>query len=562
MTIILAKKAGFCMGVKRAVELVFKTARQFKKQKIFTLGPIIHNPQVLELLEKQGVKIISSPQEAVPGSVVVIRAHGVPPDIKKQLIERNVFVVDATCPRVLMVQQLVKRYSQKGYQVIIVGEKKHPEVKGLCGYVQGQALVINNEEEVKKLPLSFKKIIVVAQTTQNEVLFKKLANLLKRRYPEVKVFNTVCNSTHERQEEVRKIAKNVEAFIVVGGKMSGNTRRLAQIAQEEGVKTYHIETEEELVSSEIKQFKKVAVTAGASTPYWLIRRVIFRLEDLLMADKPSRWIFYNPLKWALMTNFWAALGGASLAIIGAKLLNCTLSKLPFIAFAYLWAMHLLNHLTDLEATKLTDPTRGHFFEKYYILFWIMGLGCIIFSLYLTWPILPAFFILLFLTFAGIIYNIKIPVLKLKLKNLPGSKTILVPFAWGFISAFFPFFLKPSSPPLKAFLVFAYLSILAFIRTCCFDLLDIQGDQMVGRETLPIVLGEKNSFKLLYILVIGAIFLTVILTYINTFPKEAYFYSLVLMGFLLYLWQMEKKYLRPGVISEALIDGQFILMALF
>ena len=274
MNIFLAKKAGFCMGVKRAVDLVFKTARQYKNCSIFTLGPIIHNTQVLHLLEKQGVKVIEDPKQAPPGSVVVIRAHGVPLEIKNKLVQQKVVIIDATCPRVLKVQQLIKQYCQKGYQPIIIGESEHPEVKGLCSYAQNKAWMIGSEEEIKKLPQA-QKVLVVAQTTQNERLFKKMAELIKKRYPEVKVFNTVCNSTHERQEEVRKMAKKVEAVVVVGGKMSGNTRRLAQIGSETGLKTYHIETEDELNPEEITKFKTIGVTAGASTPYWLIRRVIF-----------------------------------------------------------------------------------------------------------------------------------------------------------------------------------------------------------------------------------------------------------------------------------------------
>lgn len=550
------------MGVKRAVELVFKTAHTYQDKQIFTLGPIIHNPQVLHLLEKQGVNIINTPEEAPPGSVVVIRAHGVPPQIKERLLSRQVTVVDATCPRVIKVQQIIRQYFQKGYQIIIIGEKAHPEVKGLMGYADNLAWVANNEEEVKALPEA-QQVLVVAQTTQNEVLFKQLATMIKNRYPEVKVFNTVCNSTHERQEEVRHLAKKVEAFVVVGGKMSGNTRRLAQIAREAGIKTYHIETEAELNPAEIKTYRTIGVTAGASTPYWLIRRVIFRLEDALADNIPWWWrIPYKTLKFALLTNLWAATGGAALTIMGCKLNGIYINKAPFIAFFYLWAMHLLNHLTDFEATRLTDPARANFYERYRFLFLFIGLAAICISLKLTSPWPLAFFSMILLNITGLIYNIKIPFLKVKLKGIPGSKTILVPLAWGFLAGIFPLFLQDSIYSFtKPIFLFIYLSSLAFVRTYCFDLLDIQGDQMVGRETLPIVLGEKNSFKLLYFLTGILIFLTNFLAFKGFFPKEVYLYSLILTGFLVYLWQMDRKYLRPGVLPEAIIDGQFILMGM-
>ena len=552
------------MGVKRAVELVFKTARKYKGRQIFTLGPIIHNPQVLNLLEKQGVHVIHSPEEAPAKSVVVIRAHGVPPQVKEKLMRRDVTVVDATCPRVIKVQQIIRQYFQRGYQIIIIGEKEHPEVKGLMGYANNLAWVIDNKEEIENLPKA-QRVLVVAQTTQNELLFEQLAAMIKDRYPEVKIYNTVCNSTHERQEEVRQLAKKVEAFVVVGGRMSGNTRRLVQIAKEVGVETYHIETEDELDSEKIKRFSTIGVTAGASTPYWLIRRVIFRLEDILADNIPWWWrIPYKMLKLALLINLWAAMGGTALAIMGCKLNGLYMNRAPFIALFYLWAMHLLNHLTDFEATRFTDPARANFYEKYRFLFLFIGLAAIFISLKLSKPWLLAFWAMLLFSITGLIYNIKIPFLKVKLKGLPGSKTILVPLAWGFLGGIFPLFLQNQINIhfyIKPLLIFIYLSLLAFVRTCCFDLLDIQGDQMVGRETLPIVLGEKNSFKLLYLLTIILIPLTGFLAFKDFFPKELYFYSLILTGFLVYLWQIDHKYLRPGVLPEAIIDGQFILMSM-
>lgn len=551
------------MGVKRAVDLVFKTARKYKNHSLFTYGPIIHNHQVLRLLEKKGIRVITSPDEAPAGSVVVIRAHGVPPEVKDKLAQKKVIVVDATCPRVLKVQQLIKQYYQKDYHVIIIGEREHPEVKGLCGYAQNQALVIENKEEIKNLE-GVQKLIIVAQTTQNETLFKHLAAFIKQHNQEAKIFNTICYSTHERQEEVRKLAKKVEAFVVIGGKNSGNTKRLAQIANEAKVKTYHIETEEELDPKEIGLFKAIGITAGASTPYWLIRRLIFRLEEIL-AHKVSLWwqIPYQGLKLALLSNLWSALGGASLAIIGIKLSVIDINRAPFIAFTYLWAIHVLSHLTDLETTRLTDPTKVKFYEKHRFIFITVGIICFFISLVLSKPWPLAFFSICFLIFSGLIYNIKIPFLKYKLKNLPASKTIVVPLAWGFIGGIFPLFLENGLYfSLKAFLVFIYLCALAFMRTCCFDLLDIQGDQMVGRETLPIVLGEKNTFRLLYILIAVLIIVTILLVLTGYFPGYSYFYSVILGFSLIYLVQMEKRNFRPGVLIEALIDAQLMIMALW
>ncbi len=562
MKIVLAKKAGFCFGVKRAVDLVFKTARKYKDRQVFTLGPIIHNPQVLELLERQGVHILERPEQAPAGSIVVIRAHGVPLEVKKRLGQQGAIVIDATCPRVVKVQKIIQQFYKKHYQVVIVGEKEHPEVKGLVSYANNEAWVVTNLEEVEKLP-QVEKVLVVAQTTQNERTFEEIAARLKQRYKEVKVFNTVCNATHNRQEEVRRLARQADVFVVVGGRISGNTRRLVQIAQGCGIKTYHIETEAEL-PEEIKNFQRIAVTAGASTPYWLIRRVIYRIEDIITQRKPFLWrFFYKFLKSSLSTNFWAALAGASLTILGMRLNKIPLDQAPVITFFYLWAMHLLNHLTDLKNTYITDPTRFGFYRRFFKIFVGIGIGCIAFSLALSATSPMALGCILLLTVLGLLYNVEIPFFKVKLKYLPGSKTIFVPLTWSFLGSFFPFFLKTGVHiPLKAVWSFFYLFGLAFIRTCTYDLVDIQGDQMLGKETLPIVLGERKNFKLLYLLILIFIGINTGCAFAQRRLGLFIPYNLVLAAFFLYLWQIEHKYLRPGLLSDILVDGFLILMGVW
>ncbi len=557
MKIILAKKAGFCMGVRRAIDLVFKIPKTHKGKKIYTLGPIIHNPQVLELLEAQGVKLVSKPEEVPENSVVVIRAHGVSPQVKQGLMQSGVTIIDATCPRVKKVQQIIKAFWQKGYSVIIVGEKDHPEVKGLMGFAQNQVWVVDKVKDLYKLP-PFLKPLVVAQTTQNERLFQEIASAIRKRYPEAKIFNTICHSTQERQQEVRQIARKVETFVIVGGKFSGNTKRLAQIASDSGVKAYHIETEDELASDEIKRFKTIGVTAGASTPHWLIRRVIFRLEEILSTITPLSFP-YRILKLILLSNFWAALGGAGLAIMGTTLLHLKMTLSPAVALAYLWAMHLLNHFTDLQATRLTEPARVRFYKKYLYFFIIAGVISLIFSLALVFNNLWAFLFMIFMVVSGLIYNLRFPLLGHRLRDVPGSKTIMVPIAWGFLVTVLPLMLNHAFLFPKSLFVFFYLTSMAFIRTMTLDLLDLQGDQMVGRATLPIVLGERLTIKILYFTTIGIILVTSLCTLLNIFPIISLSYGIVLTIFLYYLWKIEKKNITLGILSEAALDGQLIAM---
>jgi len=547
------------MGVRRAIDLVFKTAKAYKGKKIYTLGPIIHNPQVLELLKAQGVDVISQPQEAAKDSVVVIRAHGISPQLNKLLKQSQATVIDATCPRVKKVQQIIKTFWKRGYSVIIIGERDHPEVKGLMGFAQNEAFVINRLEDVYNLPPSLRPV-VVAQTTQNERFFQQIANAIKERYPNAKIFDTICHSTQERQKEVMEIAKEVDAFVVVGGKISGNTKRLAQIASASGVKTYHIETEDELVEDEIKRFKKIGVTAGASTPNWLIRRVIFRLEEILSTTTPFS-LLYRILKLALLSNFWAALGGAGLAIVGTTLLDLEMNVSPVVALAYLWAMHLLNHFTDLKATNLTEPAKVRFYKRHICLFIILGLIGLFLSLILVFNNLWAFLFMIFMVISGLIYNLKVPLLRRRLRDIPGSKTIMVPLAWGCLGTVFPLILNYTSLLPRSLLVFFYITSIAFIRTMTLDLLDLQGDQMVGRATLPIILGERLAIKVLYLTTIGIIIMTFLCVLLNIFPKVGLAYGIVLIFFFYYLLKIGRRDIAPGIISEATMDGQLIFMGI-
>ncbi|MDX2447326.1 MAG: 4-hydroxy-3-methylbut-2-enyl diphosphate reductase, partial [Desulfobacterales bacterium] len=221
MKILIAKTAGFCMGVRRAVEIVFDTAHR-QDVPARTFGPLIHNPQVLKIFEEKGINTEYSVPENGTGSII-IRAHGVPPDIKASLVSAGFNVIDATCPRVIKVQTIIRKHTQKGYASIIIGDKDHPEVVGLLGYAGDRGYVADNLETLRELP-EFEKAIIVAQTTQNVRLLEDVRHWAAETYPHYKIFNTICDSTEKRQAEVVRITQLVDAIIVVGGHNSGNTR--------------------------------------------------------------------------------------------------------------------------------------------------------------------------------------------------------------------------------------------------------------------------------------------------------------------------------------------------
>jgi len=278
MKVIVAKSSGFCFGVKRATDIALEASKTAGGGSVFTDGPLIHNPQALELLRKRGVVPLQEGKRTIEGTVI-IRSHGVSPERQNRLGKTGATIVDATCPKVKKVQAIIGRCARRGSHVVIVGDEDHAEVKGLLGFAGKNSTVIQSEHEVVKLPLG-RKVCVVAQTTQSKELFFHLAEKIKEEFPEAEIFDTICDANRNRQEELKNLCHSVEAIIVVGGKGSANTKRLAEIAESKGVPTYFVENEEELQLDELKRYKEVGVIGGASTPDWVLQQVVDKLENV------------------------------------------------------------------------------------------------------------------------------------------------------------------------------------------------------------------------------------------------------------------------------------------
>lgn len=270
-SLIVAENAGFCMGVKRAVDMVIELAKKSKKQ-IYTYGPLIHNPQVIELLKQKGVTVVDKNKLPKKG-IIVIRTHGIEPSVNKKFMEYGLTVFDATCPFVKKVQNIIQEYSGKGYKIIIIGDKGHAEVDSYLGYAKDMGVVISGTKELAEIDARG-KICIVAQTTQDRKIFNEIVKKIKQKNPETKVFDTVCNATSKRQEEALKISRVADAMIVVGGKNSANTRRLVDICKSTGAATFFIEKAKDLRVEELAKYKKIGITAGASTSKNTIQEVI------------------------------------------------------------------------------------------------------------------------------------------------------------------------------------------------------------------------------------------------------------------------------------------------
>lgn len=282
--IIIAKSAGFCPGVKRAIECVLELEKQGLKP-IYTIGPLIHNKQVTNSLEAKGIKAIENLSQATDkNGVLVIRAHGITPAFQKEIMNFGMKVVDATCLLVKKVHNVIEEYARQGYETIIVGDGEHAEVIGLMGYTQGKGRVIGSIEEAKNLPY-FEKVNVVSQTTQKEAVFLEIANIIKQKAKICNISNTICHPTKQRQTETTQCAKDADLVVVVGGHHSANTARLAKLCSDLCKNVIHVETSDEIDTQKIINSKKIFITAGASTPIWLVEEIAKYIKQLREKNK-------------------------------------------------------------------------------------------------------------------------------------------------------------------------------------------------------------------------------------------------------------------------------------
>lgn len=280
MKIILDKNAGFCFGVKNAVDKVFSLAENNKDKNLYTYGPLIHNNQVIEKLKEKRVQAIDDVNENIDkNSVIAIRSHGIAEDKYKQLEALNLQYIDCTCPYVLKIHKIVNEYYNEGYQIFIVGDPAHPEVQGINGWCSNTAVVIDNKAAVESLP-DYDKICIVAQTTITQELWNTVLDAVKSKYKNVKVFQTICSATENRQKSAGELARTVDCMIIIGSRGSSNTQKLYHICKNINPNTIHIETAGELSLDEIRKFKSVGITAGASTPDWIIKEVVTKMDEM------------------------------------------------------------------------------------------------------------------------------------------------------------------------------------------------------------------------------------------------------------------------------------------
>lgn len=493
------------MGVRRAVEETLDIVNR-EDQGIATFGPLIHNPQVLDLLAERGVKVLTDIPSQASGTII-IRAHGVPPAKKEQLQASGARVKDATCPRVVKVQAIIRKYRGQGCETVIIGDRNHAEVEGLMGYAQGRGHVVSHEEDVRRLEIK-SSYIVVSQTTQDEDAFKRLSQMILEHYPHGKVFNTICDSTHNRQEEVRSLCRQVRAMVVVGGRTSANTQRLGQIAASMSCPVFMVETEEDLDLAHLARFDTLGVTAGASTPSWMINRVVQALENLPGGLENPAQLLLRKLVWFLLaTNLYVSLAGGTLAWACGFLQGVRPRVTQFVmAAGYLFAMHNLNRYIEQGAKKFNDPHRALFQQRYRMPLLAASIAGLAAALVAAFHLgRGPFLALAAMSTLGVLYRFRFiprPLSTLlhirRLKEIPGSKTFFVALAWAFVTVLLPAW-GAGAVTLFTWGTLLFLMLFMYVRSAMFDVLEVQGDRIVGRETLPVFIGEERTLKLLHLL---------------------------------------------------------------
>jgi 4-hydroxy-3-methylbut-2-enyl diphosphate reductase len=548
-------------------------AAQAGARPIYTHGPLIHNPQVLEMLEKKGVSVLpdvealqTPPRAGLPGGTVIVRAHGIAPEERKAIGQKGVEIADATCPHVLRVQTILKRHVEKGYTCIIVGDQGHAEVVGLLGFAAGKGFVVESLDDVEKIPAS-EKMAVVAQTTQDRGFYEKVCEALSKRFPDICIFDTICDSTSQRQAEVLELAREVDAMIVVGGRGSANTNRLANISKSTGKPTFHVEQASELDKGALRAFRVVGVTAGASTPTWLINEVVDYVRGIPQTPfEYCAWAFSWAFQLALVTCLYAAVGAGFLTYASAALMGASHHRrYALIAAMAVLGLHLLNRALEKSTSKAEAPLFSAFYTRYRLLLIsavVGAVGCALaLAATLGWLVMA---LLAVCCLAGIVYRLRIippPVAALlghkSLQDIPGTKELFIATAWTVV-AVMPAAVHEVGFRASVLVAAVFTFTLTFLRIVALDVREIQWDAIVGRETIPVVFGLRATKVLLVVLAIG---LAGILLAAGRFAWALPVAYLLLVNVAYacgYLYSYHRRWITRGVVYEGIVDANFIL----
>jgi 4-hydroxy-3-methylbut-2-enyl diphosphate reductase len=569
MKVIVAKTAGFCWGVKRAMDAVLEASVRNDGRPVQTLGPLIHNPQALDLIGKRGVAVAETPEQVQNGTVV-IRAHGIPIQDLRGLKERQargeVKIVNATCPEVAKVHNKIKKWSPKGYFTVILGSHGHAESVAHRSFADSGSVIVANMAEAEALTdEQLKKVLVVAQTTFTVKDYHAISDYLRTRSVDAVFENTICEDTWMRQDEAKELARTVDTVIVVGGKASSNTKHLAELAHHYGKPVQYVETAAELDLTGFTGKETVGVLAGASTPTWLVDEVVDVLEQL--GDGPSRWRSF----------LQAAYGSSSLMAMGAGLMTLGVHKwlslplgwrYPTLTGTYVLAMYLLSPFLDPLGLGTKGPARARFLERNRRILLISALAALGLTLGLAASLgMKVLVVVASATLVGAAYKRRFHLggREWSLRQIPGSKDVVVSLALATVVVITPVWQEGRIWDLRTFAAIFLVGVLAFVRTVIYEFRDMQNDQIVGKETLPILMG-KRATKVVLIGLLGTLLAgTLWLTFETRGQGHPLAVALVLVICaaypMLYLWLYHERFTAGKNRFELSVDFSFYLVGL-
>ncbi len=565
--IIVAESAGFCWGVKRAMDMTLETAIE-SKDPVFTFGPLIHNPQVIEMLEKNHVLATENISEINEGRLI-IRTHGITPKVRRDLKSKGLAITDATCPLVAKVQGIIKKHASRGFDIIIIGDRGHAEVIGLMGFASNKCHVVASEDDLELLP-DMEKVCVVAQTTCDTTKYEQVVGSLLLRFPSAVIVNTICEATEERQQETRDIAAQVDLMVVVGGRNSANTNRLAQLARATGAVATLIESDEELDPETVMSYDTIGLTAGTSTPSWIIERVREKLEVILNNTAPTPIDKIKGLLSSLVIgNVSLALGSALMVLANSLLAGYMFSWVSaFIASSYIFSMYALNQLNDVQTVKHNEPKKIKFYLKWQDTIKKTSIFVTLLSLLAVLYFGPLITMVYVLSVGlGLAYTVKwFPELEWlpyhRLKDIPASKDVFVGLAWLVVTVLIPAMVAEANLLTPSIIITGFYTFgLVFIRSTLSDIRDIEGDKLVGRETIPLLIGKDSTKVFLGILTIFIIGLLFISTEVGWTTSFGHLFSLTALYTIFYLWIYHMRVISKGIRLDILLDGVFYVSGL-
>jgi (E)-4-hydroxy-3-methyl-but-2-enyl pyrophosphate reductase len=567
MKIELAKHSGFCAGVKDAVGKIVEEINSCGED-IFIQGQLIHSPQTVKILEKRGLKIIKE-SDSVNNKITAIRTHGTTLQEYQNIKKYAKRVINLTCPNVAYVQGIVKKYSSRGYFVLILGDKNHAEVIGISSYASTGFYIISSLEDITTVPAA-EKYVLVSQTTLDMDFFNKAAAILQKELAGIEIIDTICSATSDRQNDLHNAVKRgVDAIVVVGGKNSANTQRLAQIGTDNKIKTFHIEAENELMTDDFAGVKHVVVSAGASTPSWIVNNVLEKLYEINYKSKKNRmfYILKSFLEFLIRTNLFSALITIFMtaSILPCKIYECDMT-MPFLSAAFIFIMYSINNFLRPYEAQLSKPFKYNLYSRHKYLLLVMTAAALVYFLVFSMHgKYPAFALYLIAFVCGFIYAIPM-VTKIVssmrnkfLRILFGVKSIITSGAWAFIALVIPFTVAPHDH-----LQFIALSIIIFsiifIRNFLIDLADYQGDLLLGIETVITIFGFKITRIIIIILCL--FYFSSVIYHIIFINKLAVLF-LINMVYYYYLYKkIKKNYYFYRFKYELLIDLNLLFYAVF